>query len=303
MPKSGEMVKKGFGGNTIPQTLPNDDINIKSKKNRWCFTFNNYTEDDYGEVVKVVKDLCKQYIIGREVGEEKNTPHLQGFIILKVAVRFTALKKLFNNTIHWEIAKGNNDSQYIYCSKEGNFIVSEGWEAPIKKLEKCNIKVIDNLRPFQNELKDYLLNTEAEGKIIWIYDEEGQMGKTEFIKYMFKNFKIPFSYGGKCSDIINLVFNNRDYFECTEKPAICYNFGRETKNNEISYKSMEQVADGCISNTKFEAGCFICNKVNVCVMANCLPLKGKLTQSRWIIKTIDHEFNLIDWVEPINPLD
>jgi len=49
---------------------------------------------------------------------------------------------------------------------------------------------------------------------------------------------------------------------------------------------MEQISDGAIANTKFEANNLIFNKPHVIVMANCLPLTEKLTYSRWMVYKI-----------------
>lgn len=289
------MLKSGVNGVTdsLGNTSPENHSTMDklSKKNRWCFTFNNYSDDEHRIMVQWCNIFTKAFIIGKEVGE-KGTPHLQGYFNLKKQMRFTELKKVLSPKIHLESCKGNEEDNYNYCSKSNDYI-QQGLDKYIKKV--ITIKTINTLRPFQEDLKNYILNNDANGKILWVYDPEGQLGKTEFLRYMFVNHKIPFSYGGKCADIINLVFNNKSYFLESEKPAIIYNFGRDTENDKISYKSMEQVADGCISNTKFEAGCFVCNKINVVVLANCLPIYSKMTGSRWITKTITNTFQLVDY--------
>jgi len=57
---------------------------------------------------------------------------------------------------------------------------------------------------------------------------------------------------------------------------------------------METISDGAISNTKFEAGCFVMNKPHIFVFANCLPVFKEMTSERWIIKTIKN-MELIDY--------
>lgn len=283
----------GFWGNTSQN--PASPVNKTSKKNRWCFTFNNYSNDEHQFLVQWCTNNTKKFIIGKEIGKQ-GTPHLQGYFNSKVQYRLTELKKILGDKIHFACCKGTDQKNFDYCSKDGDYI-SNGFTIPKK------VNVINKLRPFQESLKDYILNNIAEGKILWVYDPEGQLGKTEFLRYMYVNHKVPFSYGGKCADIINLVFNNKEYFMNASNGAIIYNFGRDTKPDKISYKSMEQISDGCISNTKFEAGCFVCNKINIVVLANCLPLTNKLTLSRWIVKTINENFELINYTVQVNDLD
>jgi hypothetical protein len=99
----------------------------------WCFTINNYTEQD----VACLDDIECQYIIyGKETGETEQTPHLQGYIQMKKKIRLTGLKKLLPKA-HWEKAKGDATSNVKYCSKEGN-VTTKG-EIVIKGKRKCDM--------------------------------------------------------------------------------------------------------------------------------------------------------------------
>ncbi len=92
----------------------------------WCFTLNNYSENELGALVQLFSSLRETYwfILGEEVGEQ-GTPHLQGYIEKKNG-RFRPLPKfqvMRNNTqcMHFEKAKGNRTQNYKYCSKDGKF--------------------------------------------------------------------------------------------------------------------------------------------------------------------------------------
>lgn len=256
----------------------------------WCFTFNNYNLEKIQKFQSSIEKYCRAGFFNKEVGES-GTPHLQGYIELKSKGRPMSV---FPDGAHWAKAKGNKDQNFAYCSKECVDLETITFTFGYKV--KPKIKIIEELRPFQRDIRDMLLGPVNEGKVIWVYDETGQLGKTEFLRYMFVKYGMPFSYGGKASDIVNLVFNHKDYLLESDRAVMIYNFGRDTDNEKISYKSMEQISDGCISNTKFETGCFVCNKPHVLVMANCLPRESSLTASRWIIKTINKDsLELEDW--------
>lgn len=257
----------------------------------YCFTFNNYTQKEYEELISSISsNSSNKYIIGKEIGEKYKTPHLQGFVNFSTKLRLSALKKLYSSKIHWEKCKGNQEQNYDYCSKGGDFVTNI-----VIKNKPIPVKTITNLLPFQKSLEDIVNGPINEGKVIWVYDPIGQTGKTQFVRYMHVKYNCPFAYGGKCSDIINLAFNNKKYLETTQKPCFIYNFGREVEADKISYNSMEQISDGLIANTKYEAGNLAFNQPHLIVLANCLPLMKKLTKSRWIIKTIDSEMNLVDY--------
>lgn len=84
---------------------------------RWCFTLNNYSEEEY----EMFNNLdVNSIVIGKEVGDN-NTPHLQGFIKFKVVKRLAGLKKICSRA-HWEKAKGSDKQNLIYCTKGGDSI-------------------------------------------------------------------------------------------------------------------------------------------------------------------------------------
>lgn len=84
---------------------------------RWCFTVNNYDE---AELSNILKWDVKYLVVGRETGEENQTPHLQGFVIFKKVYRLSGCKKL-QARAHWEVANGTSFQASAYCKKEGAF--------------------------------------------------------------------------------------------------------------------------------------------------------------------------------------
>ena len=95
----------------------------------WCFTLNNYTENEVGALVQRFSDLSDKYyfIVGKEVGAQ-GTPHLQGYIEKKTG-RFRPLpcfevKRDGVNAMHFERAKGSRKQNYKYCSKEFDFVTN-----------------------------------------------------------------------------------------------------------------------------------------------------------------------------------
>lgn len=92
--------------------------NPKGSFRTWCYTINNYTEDDINRVKALTGTMhrcCK------EVGTTDNTPHLQGAITFSRTYRLAALKKLIPRA-HWEVAKACDPENY--CIK-GEIIIDE----------------------------------------------------------------------------------------------------------------------------------------------------------------------------------
>lgn len=85
----------------------------------WVFTWNNY-DDAAIATVKSWEGSATRLTVSKEVGEE-GTPHLQGAVTWKTAMRLTALKKL-SPTAHWEVAMAK-EAAFLYCAKEGSELV------------------------------------------------------------------------------------------------------------------------------------------------------------------------------------
>lgn len=88
----------------------------------WCFTLNNYNEEEQEMLRRKGSDPQVTYLVfGREVGDS-GTPHLQGYIELQSRKRFTTLKRWLNlDRIHLERRKGTAIEASDYCKKDGDF--------------------------------------------------------------------------------------------------------------------------------------------------------------------------------------
>ena len=102
-----------------------------SRSRGWCFTINNYTEEDENFAYSLAWG-AKYCVVGKEVGES-GTPHLQGFVYFENPRSFGGIKEL-HETAHWEPMKGTALQAAEYCKKDGDFF--EWGEAPMTQREK-----------------------------------------------------------------------------------------------------------------------------------------------------------------------
>lgn len=81
----------------------------------WCFTLNNYTQDDLDQLGSV---NCRYVTYGREVAPDTQTPHLQGFISFKDCKTLSAVKKYLPRA-HLEAKSPDStfDQAIGYCHK------------------------------------------------------------------------------------------------------------------------------------------------------------------------------------------
>ncbi len=85
----------------------------------WCFTLNNYTNQDKTKIEHLFNEGKYTYCIyGEEVGEQ-GTPHLQGYIEFSRRKRMQYVKRLISQRIHLESRRGSAEQAAEYCRKEG----------------------------------------------------------------------------------------------------------------------------------------------------------------------------------------
>lgn len=122
----------------------------QNRSRRWCFTLNNYTNEELSQVTEISKKNSFDYFIfGKEIGES-GTPHLQGYLEAKNAVRLTTLKNQISNRAHFEVARGTRKDNEKYCSKDSDFILEDN-EAKVQE-EKFKLKMLDNIKDIYCDL-------------------------------------------------------------------------------------------------------------------------------------------------------
>lgn len=89
----------------------------------YCWTLNNYTDDEVMELRTLGLHPDVQYIVfGYEVGEECGTPHLQGYICFKSKKRIGAARKMMPKRIaKFALRIKTHQEARDYCKKDGNY--------------------------------------------------------------------------------------------------------------------------------------------------------------------------------------
>ena len=95
---------------------------------RWCFTLNNYTDEDLACARdRLTADSCRYAVVGVEQAPSTGTPHLQGYMHLKKQMRLAGLHKmLFNRRGHFEVARGSDQENRDYCRKSERVLLEVG---------------------------------------------------------------------------------------------------------------------------------------------------------------------------------
>lgn len=252
-----------------------------TRARRWCLTLNNYSENEYDCLVSFANKRCCYFVIGKEVGDVSKVSHLQGYLEFKNQMRFSTMKR-FNDRIHWEVAKGDRDSNYMYCTKSNDFICSisddedEIWEE-FKDIE---------WRPWQKRVLELVDGPVDRRKIYFIVDQDGNTGKSFLCKYLDLKYDVIIA-DGKSDNIFNQVLNakNRKVVIC-DVPRCNLGF--------INYGAIEKVKNGHIYSGKYEGGKCIFKIPHVFIFMNEYPDMDALSKDRYaIICACDKEFVMV----------
>lgn len=264
-------VQEPQGGNTKPPAGKQDSACIK-----WCFTLNNYTDNNISTVINYFNSLPKTiYIIGKEVGEQ-GTPHLQGYVELGKRKRFTELSKL-NPKIHWEKAKGTKSQNIDYCSKEGNIITN------IRLPRKQTFPTFN--KPWQLQILNLIKEIPNDRTIHWFWERKGGIGKTTFCKYLDIHHHAT-CVPSKTNDAFHMIAKEIEAGNPID--LVIFDIPR-TSLDFINYAAIEAIKNGFLISGKYEG--LKCNfaSPHVIVFANEPPKKSAISEDRW---------NIIDLNEP-----
>jgi len=259
-----------------------------SRSRGWCFTLNNYTQEELEEIKTQIHSKCIKYILGDEVGES-GTPHIQGWIYFKNGVSFESVKKI-NGRAHWEKARGSMEQNKKYCSKE-NVIAMEGIVTfKDKLLEKLKLRYLGvEWKPWQKEVIG-LLETEPDTRTInWICDYEGNQGKSFLTKFVALHRELIIA-DGKKDNIFNQINNqlNPKNGEGKEFDTVILDIPRSSEGY-VNYGVLEQIKNGLVYSGKYEGGLCLFDNVHVIVFANFMPDRSQFSEDRWNIIELNKE--------------
>lgn len=239
-----------------------------SRGRAWCFTLNNYTDEELAHMAKCVG----KWIIGKEVAPETGTPHLQGYVEFPNARRLGGVKKLVTRA-HWELAVADKLSNIKYCRKEGVTIRDDF--APVKD-PLAGLE----LHAFQKEVLEIIEKEPDDRTIYWFWEPDGARGKTSLAKSICIKRDDAILVGGKAADVRYGIFSM-----ATKPKIVLWNISRSMEHY-VSYQSIEEVKDGIFFNTKYESGMCLFDNPHIIIFANFEPALENLSMDRWVVKKI-----------------
>jgi len=254
--------------------------NIRAR--RWCFTLNNYTDNEYSHIHTTFLAKKWVYVMGKEIGEN-NTPHIQGYVENKHVIDFNTLKKI-NNRWHLEKAKGSKEDNYKYCTKDNqydtNIVINLSFKEQILVDEYSNISWKD----WQENVLHKIMGPVDKRKILWMWEAKGNIGKSFLCKYICLKYEGVIIADGKKDNIFNQINN---MLQQKMMPKIIILDVPRSNLDYVNYGAIEQIKNGCIYSGKYEGGVCLFKIPHVIIFANEQPQKDNTwSEDRFDVTTL-----------------
>lgn len=133
-------------------------------------------------------------------------------------------------------------------------------------------------RPWQEELITYVNDPVHPRQVLWYVDETGNQGKSWMASYLSATAGAFVVTNGQVKDIAH-AYNNEKIiiFDLSRSQTECVNH---------IYTLMECFKNGRLFSSKYESTVKTFSPCHVIAFANFIPDHSKLSQDRWLVKTL-----------------
>lgn len=278
------------GNSELPDTT--------SRCRKWRCTLNNWTEEEYNYLIQHFNadDKLKYWIIGKEFAPKTGTPHLQIYMEFTFQKYFSALQAM---PVRWRLFRCTKTTQVNvnYCAKDGDYVsnLDDKWfpkDDFNKLLHAENMLEYKDVvwKDWQQAVIDDIDKKPNNRTINWVYDSEGNSGKSFLCKYLALTHNVVLA-NGKIADIFNQVMTMLDKEK--KVPRIILIDIPRSNLEYVTYSAIEKLKDGCFYSGKYEGGKVIIPSPHIFCFANELPIFSKMSKDRWNVLDINPEI-LID---------
>lgn len=258
----------------------------------WCITVNNTDLDmenffgRRGDVETGLMTFASKYIFNLEKGEQTGRLHWQIWIKTNKRRRKDELAKevctLFRDTIYKQpnmsvkLEPSRSKAAEKYCGKLATRVAGPFTNTNIYL--GCDLPGLADLYMWQKDILEILSHPSDDRSIHWVWEPDGNVGKTKLLKYIiYNNPNEAILVGGKKADCL--------YSVKPHHKIVLMNIPR-TYEDYVSYDAIESIKDGLFYSSKYESEMVVMNPPHVLVMANFYPDVKKMSLDRWKIGRI-----------------
>lgn len=284
---------------------------------RFCFTLNNWNEDERNALVFYAVGSAQFAVIGKEVGDS-GTPHLQGYMHLKSPRRFTTIKKICER-MYIARARGSDLDNLSYCTKQDKEAyvfgepTSQGERTDLHKLMASIDEGVGDLEIMRDDPHTYsrhmkfveryrsLVEAESVPKVEVAEWRPWQRELLDILEGPVDPRKIYWyvdTDGGKGKSFLaSYVASNLESFISTggrsqdiayayrRQPIVIFDIPRDAIDF-VNYGVLEQLKNGVMSSNKYESVVKVFPKPHVVVFANFHPCHGKFSADRLVLTVL-----------------
>lgn len=238
----------------------------------WDFTIPEDAVTDE-QLQSYLDELCTKWAYEHEIGAG-GFRHIQGRCVFNVGKQLGTIKNQIPiASAHWSKTQSKTRN-FDYVEKDGCAIRS--WEGALRKYATLK------LRPWQEQL-ELLLQHRDDRTVHVIFNEEGNVGKSTFVKYICATHQgVYIPPMGDAQDIMAMAM---------AKPSKCYVIDMprtESVNNKKGmWSAIEQLKNGYLYDKRYNYRDMWIEPPTVAVFTNELPETGYLSKDRWRISTIE----------------
>ncbi|AXH74960.1 MAG: putative replication-associated protein [Circoviridae sp.] len=272
-------------GNISNPSSPKENKKQVSCKKYWHFVLNNWTEEEYKNIISVDRSIVPCLVVNKEVGSKTGTPHLQGFLEFDEKRRpmgyFTSVPRMIWSGMY---AKAKPLDGKKYCSKmrtrvEGTEPYCRGWEPPY---------IYDmDLRPWQQKIVDINNTVPNERTIYWFWESTGGIGKTCLQRWLYCHAERVIMLSGRRADMAFGIAAYKKAHDGTHPRTVLINIPR-SDGNRISYSGMEECKEMFFYSTKYECDMIHARPCHMFVFANFPPDLEGVSADRWIVQELEN---------------
>lgn len=298
-------------------------IMSRIRSNRVCFTVNNYTLRDL-ELCQLfaAQDGVTYFIAAQEIGEN-GTPHIQGFAHVnedpkKCGLNYWKSRLPFSNAAHYSNAKGSDEANQAYCSKDdgGGPYISTGCPAPpetdvfaaimsdchtlsvgeiLLKYPRFGLMYYSNIKNLVEQFQHPTMDAKLAKLRPWqdiVMDKLKNQSERKIL------FVVDIDGGKGKSVLTKHIFTSEDTWMCQGGkindlmfafvPAeyVIFDMARCNNTDYYPWNFMENLKNGWFTSTKYKGGMKVFKSPKIVVFMNEDPPRDKLSSDRYEIYNI-----------------
>lgn len=237
-----------------------------------------------GTVCTVFKGLAKKFVFQQEISPD-GYEHFQCLLRLSSRMRKSTVINTLASKLgisRENVSCAKSDSKFVdYCTKSETR-VDGPWSMGFPGIPEDPPKVLlyEQLYGWQRRVVDIVRrDVENDRHIHWIYDADGNTGKTQLVKYLIWHHN-AFLFNGRSNDIASRIIS------MPGAPKLCVMNLARSQEQYVSYQAIEEVKDGLVTSGKYEGGQKMFDSPHVFVFANFKPDFNKMSLDRWKLKAL-----------------